>query len=173
MKIEKVVLLIGGLACIAGFFLPYLNFGGQSISGFGETMTILDYFNLVEYQNGEWALELFSNNLDTIAGIQGYGLLIMLAIVLVGPLFFTIYGLSYIIKALAGKQYKRGVFVNLLFMGFAWLTFFLFQEQNSVNVLGMDLGANLNFFKMAGIGYWVMFSGMMIAAFSLFFGKTE
>lgn len=173
MKIEKVVLLIGGLACIAGFFLPYLSMGNQSISGFGETMTVLDYFDLVEYKNGDWALELFTNNLESIADVQGYGLLAMLAIVLLGPLIFALYGLSYVIKALAKKQYSRGVFVNLLFMGFAWLTFYLLQEHNSVNVLGMDLGAKLNFFKMAGLGYWVAFSGMMVAAFSLFFGKTE
>lgn len=173
MKIEKVVLLLGGLACLSGFFLPYLTLGNQSISGFDETMAIVDYFTPVEQEQGDWAWDLLSNTFDSITGAKGYGLLAMLAIVLLGPFIFAIYGLSYVIKALAKKQYKRGVFVNLLFMGFAWLTFYLFQEQNSVSVLGMDLGAKLNFFKMAGIGYWVMFSGMMVAAFSLFFGKTE
>lgn len=173
MKLEKVVLLIGGLACVAGFFLPYLTLAGQSVSGYGETMTLLDYFDVVEYKNGEWAIDLFTNNLDNLGGVKEYGVTAMIAIVLLGPFIFALYGLSYIIKALARKQYKRGVFVNLLFMGFAWLTFFLIQEQSTVSVLGMDIGAKLNFFKMAGLGYWVAFSGMMVAAFSLFFGKTE
>ncbi|MDP5170702.1 MAG: hypothetical protein NWR72_10690 [Bacteroidia bacterium] len=173
MKLEKIVLLIGGLACVGAFFLPFITVASQPISGYTEVMTTLDYFDVVEYKNSEWAIDLFKNGFGNFADLKGYGLLAMLVVVLLGPLIFGLYGLSYIIKALAKRQYKRGVFVNLLFMGFAWLTFYLIQEQNTVNVLGMEIGATLNFFKMAGIGYWLAFGGMMAAAFSLFFGKTE
>lgn len=173
MKPEKAILLLGGIACIGAFFLPYLHFGNQSVSGYSLLMSTLDYFDLVDYKNADWAIDLFGKMFGQIAGPKGYGLLAMLVVVLLGPLMFALFGLTYAIKALAKKQYKRGIFINLLYMGFAWLTFYLIQEQNTISVLGMDIGAKLNFFKMAGIGYWTAFAGMMVAAFSLFFGKTE
>lgn len=136
-------------------------------------MILLDYLDVVEYKHNEWIINLFTKNFDKLGGPEAYGITAMLAVVFLGPFMFAIYGLSYVLKALARKQYKRGIFINLLYMGVAFLTFFLIQEKSSVSILGLDIGAKMNFFKMAGMGYWVSFSGMMVAAFSLFFGKTD
>ncbi len=174
MKLEKIILFLGGAACIGAFFLPYLTFPPNlTVSGYSETMLILDYLDVVEDKKADILVDSFSTFYESFAGPKGKGILTMLVVVLLGPFFFAIFGLSYVIKALFGKQYKRGIFLNLLFMGFAWVTIYMINQEMTFNVLGLEVGTNLQFFRMAGLGYWLGFGGMILAAFSLFFGKTE
>lgn len=172
MKLEKVVLFLGGAACLAAFFLPYLTFAGQSVSGLSMVMATLDASGVVDQPGASTLLDGLLQIFGQFSSPKDYALLGMLAIVLFGPFMFAIFGLFYLVKSLIGKQYQRGIFLNLLFLGFAWLTFFLIGKYSSLQIIQL-LGDSLSFFQMAGPGFWVGFGGMILSAFSLFFGKTE
>ncbi len=174
MKLEKIVLILSGFAIIAAFFLPYLTLEvkptilGQEIplenaqaqiqvSGFSMTQTVLNKTDVIKegVDNGwaDWLWNSWKENASENAQLKVAGLLFLLA----GPFIFLIYALGYIIRGLAGKQYKHGVFTNLLYLAASW----------AICKFLLDL----NFFSMAGLGYWVAFGGMMAAAFSLFFER--
>ncbi len=172
MKLEKVVLFLGGAACLAAFFLPYLTFAGQSVSGLSLVMASLDAAGVVDQPGGSTVVDGLLQVFNQFNSVKDYALLAMLVVVLFGPFMFAIFGLFYVVKSMIGKQYQRGIFLNLLYLGFSWLTFFLIAKYSSLQVIHM-LGDSLSFFQIAGPGFWVGFGGMILAAFSLFFGKTE
>lgn len=129
------------------------------VSGYSMTQTALNKADVIQegIDNGwmDWIWNAWKENASGNAQLKVAGL----AFVLAGPFIFLFYALFYVIKGLAGRQYKRGVFFTLLFLGASWAIF--------KYLLGF------NFFEMAGLGFWVAFGGMLAAAFSLFFERKK
>ncbi|MEM6631290.1 MAG: hypothetical protein AAF694_16525 [Bacteroidota bacterium] len=168
MKLERIVLLLGGLTILGSFILPYfeldssLTTGDSSLTltGVDIFQTILNQFGAMDFPGGVPLIEFAAEKWNTAEGFEGLGLVAGLLAVMGIPLWFGSHALGYIFRALRGRQYSHGIFFSLLFLGFAWLMFYLW---------GGALGTSLNFFHMARIGFWVGFGGMLLAAFSLFF----
>jgi len=182
MKLERLMLLIAGLAGIGAAFLPFLNLelkvlgeslGSAQLSGYSYVTAWLQQLGLVEGQNdaGKGLIELFQSLWDQSHGIKGYVQLAGLAIISTGPIFYALYSLGYIYRAIAGKSFKRGIWFNLLFMALGFGVFFWISQDFSTEILGQEVGLKLNFFKMAGIGYWINFVAVFVAGFSLIFAK--
>ncbi len=172
MNLERIVLTLGGIAIIAAFFLPYLQFKKAfteaykmevSISGMSMVQTGLEFAEVVPGNTGEGMLDFVKKGWKDSQNFQQLGALIGFIFVLIGPFIFLLYSLGYVFRGLTGRQYKRGIFFTIVYTGISWLTFYL---------LGNDLGISLNFFSMAGPGFWVAFGGMFAAAMSLFFSKS-
>lgn len=130
-----------------------------AISGLSMTETALRKADLIEegIDTGwmDWIWNAWTENATSNSQMKVAGL----AFVLLGPFIFLLYALGYLFKGITGKQYKRGVFSTLLFLGASWAIFRF--------LLGF------NFFDMAGLGFWVAFGGMLTAAFSLFFERGK
>ena len=170
MRFEQIVLILAGLAIICSFFLPAFNIPGElldrdrdlSISGYQFAQSILDNFDVIEYDGGK-PLEKFVGEMwGSMNDFKDMGLAIGLMFILGLPVYFVLYGLGYMIRGLRGKQYGKGIFFTILTMGAGYLVF---------RLIGMDQGVSMNFFKVVDLGYWVAFGGMIVAAFSLFFEK--
>jgi hypothetical protein len=189
MKLEQFVLTLGGIAIIVAFLLPYvtLNLNPTAwdvipseikindteikidnisaldseveVSGLSMTQSLLNKADVIEegIDNGwlDWIWNAWQENASSNTQLKVAGLLFVLA----GPFLFLLYALGYLFRGLTGKQYKRGVFTTLLFLGASWAIFKF--------LLGF------NFFEMAGPGFWVAFGGMLLAAFSLFFERGK
>ncbi len=168
---ERLILLIGGLACIGAGFLPYLKmelpFGINSLTYSGERLVrgLLDAFQIIQDKNGKELLDMLGKLWNSTNDPAAKGTMVGMALTLAGPLIFAFFGLGYIVRAIIGKHYGWGIIFNILFLGFSWLMFFLASKQLSAP--GLPL--NFNFFKLANVGYWLAFAGMFIAAFSSFF----
>ena len=182
MKKDRVVLLIAGLLGIVAFFLPYFTFEksflgvqvvNKSMSGYTYVRTVLDMLEIYSYDGGKVVVQLIEDLWNSAAGAKDYLLASGAAFVLTGPLIFLIFSISYVIKALKGKTYSRGIFFTLIYAGIAWLVFFFISRDNTTEVLGQQIGIKLEFFKMASAGFWLAFSGMVLAALSLFFAKMK
>ncbi|MFK7971595.1 MAG: hypothetical protein AB8F95_14615 [Bacteroidia bacterium] len=164
MTLERLVLILGGLLCIGGFFLPYIDVSLATVSGFDMTMAGVEAAQDMDAPPGpvmrtlgeEWAA---AENFADLGKIFGAIIFVL------GPFFFAIYGLSYLFKGLTGKAYKRGIFFTILFTLGAWIFFYFVGPE-----LGMLWGKNV--FKLVGLGFWLSFAGMWVAAFSLFFSKN-
>lgn len=181
MKLEQFVLTLGGIAIIVAFLLPYMtlnlnplawegNITEQvkiegldalnrkvEVSGLSMTETILNKAEVIEegIDNGwvDWLWNAWTENASSNSQLKVAGLLFVLA----GPFIFLFFALGYLFRGITGKQYKRGIFFTLVFLGASWAIFKF--------LLGFS------FFEMAGLGFWVAFGGMLLAAFSLFFER--
>lgn len=172
MRFEQIALLLGGLAIIGACFLPFIELSGEmlgpganstKVSGMSVVQAILDKTGVQSYSEGQDLMNFFQSKWsDPNTSIQQKGLLGGIWIILFGPLFFALHALGYIFKGLRGKQYSRGIFFTLLFVGLGWLIFWLFGKED---------GQSYNFFSTVQTGFWVAIGGMLLAAFSLFFEK--
>ena len=99
---------------------------------------------------------------NSAQNFQGLALVVGLIFILSGPIWFGFHGLGYVIRGLRGKQYGRGIFFTLFFMGIGWLVFYL---------MGKEFEESMGFFQLVGPGFWVAFGGMLVAAFSLLFER--
>lgn len=180
MKLDRIVLVLAGLGGIAAFFLPFFHFKASvlglnvadfNMSGFDYVAALLNNFDVISYPEGKKILrfvgELWSNTSDG----QDLALMIGFLLILSGPIYFLTYSLGYVIQGIRGKQYQKGIFFTIIYVGVAWLVFYLMGQQNSGQLFGLETGIPFNFFKMAGIGCWVAIGSMLAAAFSLFFAK--
>lgn len=185
MKAEQSMLTLAGIAGIAAFFLPYIQFE-QSIlgislvdtyvSGLTYTRSALDATGVLPYEGGRTFVALLQELWTNAQSWQDYGTVAGLLVVISGPIFYLLYSLGYLFRGLFGKQYKRGIFFNFIYMGASWGICKWITATHSTEVLGKQLGLNLNFFANAGLGYWIAFAAVIVAGFSLLFepkrGKT-
>lgn len=175
---QRILLIVAGVLGIGAFFLPYINIdygvGKFNVSGWDYIQTLIDTFvapaetGVVAkaedqiydgiYQIGIKPLLHESSTTDKLTGAG-------VILVLLGPFFFLLYSIGYLIRGIVGKPYKRGVFFNLLFLGFCWLVFHFVNKQIPL--------VNLNFFWIADFGYWVGFIALCLAPVSDFLGKEE
>ena len=166
MKLERLVLLMAALAIFAAFFLPYMSLntpmGTAEVSGISMVQSGLEMADVMEKPGGDTLLEFIGDYWAKAADFKDLGALIAILLTCLGPVFFGLYALGYLYRALAGKSYKRGIFFTLLFTAFSWAVFYF---------VGKNYGIELSFFSMAGPGYWVGAGGMLAAALSLFFSK--
>jgi hypothetical protein len=153
---------------IGASFLPYLSLevAGQDVvqlSGYSMVETLLSKFEIIqEGIDSRWADMLWNSWMENADGTAKAGVAGFL-LVMAGPFIFTLYALGYVFRGLAGKQYKRGIFFTLLFLGASWAIFYFLSKPT--------FGFEMSFFKAAGPGFWVAFGGMLAAAFSLFFER--
>lgn len=183
MKLEKILLTLGGLAGITAFFLPYLTFSksilglevlNASMSGYSLSRSLLDAFGILGYEGSQTAWKVLQEVMQTANGTEGYLSLAGLIFVFAGPFLFLAYSLGYFFRGLMGRQYKHGIFFTLIYAGLSWLTFYLISTtQTTTQLMGLDVGVKLEFFSMAGVGFWVAVGGMLVAAFSLFFAPMK
>ncbi|GAB4422556.1 MAG: hypothetical protein OHK0039_38650 [Bacteroidia bacterium] len=182
MKLEQTILTLAGVAGIAAAFLPFVHYepqmlgvqlGETQVSGYTFVRALLDEFGVLPFEEGRVAMEAFQQGWSHAGGIKGYAQLSGLVLILAAPLIFVLYSIGYVVRGLAGKQYKRGIWFNLVFPGLAWAILYWISKDHSVTILNQEIGLKLNFFSMAGLGYWVAFGAMMAAAFSLFFEKSK
>lgn len=161
------MLLAGGLLCLAGFFLPYL-----SLSFLNTTLASVSGLNMAENmvsaaQRMDAApspvMNMLADEWEAAEGFMDLGKIVGFLTLFIAPFIFALYGLSYTFKALLGKSYRGGVFFNILFAIAAGLFFYF---------VGPELGLGKNFFRLTGLGYWLPFAGMWLAAFSLIFSQN-
>ena len=166
MTLERIVLIFAGLLGLAAFFFPFLHLPEEAtiseISGINYVKYTIDGLQaedggLIREFIGD--LQILWNDAVSINGYIGFGLMLFM---LLGPFFFVLYSLGHLFRGLRGKQYRRGIFFSVIFMGVGWLTFYL---------LSFDLEIKVNFFRMAGIGFWMAFAALILAGISLFFEK--
>lgn len=182
MKKDRVVLLVAGLMGIGAFFLPYLTFEksflgvqviNKSMSGYTYIRTVLDMADIYSYEGGKVVVQLVKDLWNSAAGAGDYLLALGAVFVLTGPVIFLVFSIIYVIKALMNKPYSRGIFFTLIYTGIAWGVFYFISRDNTTEVLGREIGIKLEFFKMASAGFWLAFSGMILAALSLFLTKAK
>jgi hypothetical protein len=181
MNLERIILTLAGAVGIAAFFFPFLRLQPDGlgekvldipVSGYSYTLTALDAAEVYDYPEGKHLLEVVGELFQNSEKLENKALWAGVMLVLTGPIFFVLFSLGHFIRGLAGKPYKRGIFFALLFTGFAWLIFFLLSGKSNVEVLGHEIGLQFNFFKMAGLGFWMAAGSVLAAAFSLFFSKN-
>lgn len=173
MNLERIVLTLSGLAIVAAFFLPYMHIrlevaegvsiGEVTVSGLSIVQTGLDAAGVLPDASAKTLVDFLGKAWNGTENMQEIGLVTGLMFVMAGPFIFLLYSLGYLFRGLAGRQYKRGIFFTIAYTGIAWLVCWL---------LGRELEMSLNFFRMAGLGFWLAFGGMFAAAFSLFFAKN-
>jgi hypothetical protein len=184
MKTEQTVLALAGLGGIGAFFLPFLHIQPSlgvlqlqnadiQVSGLTVVLSLLDHFHVYSYEKGRVLIELLTQlwgsadwkNKATAAG---------LVFILLGPVLYLLYSLGYLIRGLFGRQFKRGVWFNLLFPAAAWGILYWAGQARSVGLgpIDVELSLKLNFFKLAGIGFWLAFASVWVAGFSLLFEKN-
>ena len=176
------MLIVAGLMGLGAFFLPHLHFeqsflGVQLVettfTGYNFVLGWLDYFDLYQSEAGSRVIEvltrLWENATEMKAKAQIAGILFVLA----APLIYALYSLGYLIRGLIGKSFKRGIWFNLLFLPAAWGLLYWISQDYSTQILGREVGLQLNFFNMAGIGYWLAFAAVFVAGFSLLFEKKK
>lgn len=176
--LHRTFLIVGALLGIGAFFLPYLSLdygiGKFSVSGLKYTQMVLENFADLGAGKEDIALsdKIYSvfyemgvkpwvsqSSLSTKLGGIGF------FAVLMGPFYFFLFSLGYLWRGIMGKQYKRGIIFNILFLIFSWAIFYFIGKENKV--------FNINFFWFADFGYWLAFVGMFVAAFSDFFWKEK
>ena len=180
MKLEQLVLALGGLLGISGFFLPFLHLdtaqlgldaGEISISGYTYVRGLLDNYGLVPFDGDtswlRWSGEVWASGSNPLDFVKAVGLTFTLSL----PIIMVIYSLGHFMRGVLGKKYRYGIVINLLFMGLAWGTFFLITMDGNYSFLGEQVEESLNFFRLAGLGYWLAFGGIFLAGLSLFFEK--
>ncbi len=164
--VERSLLTISGLAGIIAFFLPFLHFKkfilDISFGGMTYAKAALDLADQAKYPIQRKFFTVFMESWQQ-ASLTGVFERAALAFVLLGPVIFFMLSLGHFFRGLAGKQYKRGIFIALLYLGVSWAVF---------HFMGSDYNLSLNFFKAAGIGFWIGFSAIVLAALSVFFEKT-
>jgi hypothetical protein len=163
---ERLMLILSGLIGIGSFFLPYFFFKGLltdfGISGYNLVEAGLSVTDVMASDGGKklWdAITLLWENTASFKDMMAFAAILL---ILLTPVYFGFHFLAYLIRGLFGRHYKRGIFFALIHMGLCWLVLYL---------IGKDNGADLNFFRMAGVGYWIGFGAMILAAFSSFFEK--
>ncbi|MEL6673974.1 MAG: hypothetical protein AAFR61_17355 [Bacteroidota bacterium] len=177
MKLDRIFLILSGLLCVAAAFFPffhssYLLDGHMSPSGYNYVMATLGQFGVVSFEQGTSLPDMIWNLFNSASQPMDYLMLAGLGLVLAGPVIFALYGLGYILRGLRGKQYRNGIFFAILFLGLSWATLYFLSPEMVSTLFGGDRDTPINFFGLAGLGYWMGFGGMIAAAFSLFFAKN-
>ncbi len=181
MNLERITLTLAGLVGIAAFFLPFLhlqpegigkNLVNVDVSGYSYVMTILDAAEVQEYPEGRAMVEVLGELFENSKKVENKALWAGVMVVLTGPIFFLLYSLGHLFRGIAGQSYKRGIFFTLLFTLFAWAVFFFLSDKSNIEFGSLEIGPKFNFFKMAGIGFWMSAGSVLVAAFSLFFSKN-
>lgn len=177
MKLDRIFLLLAALGGLGSIFLPFFNSDylldkQMEVSAYNYGQVIahetgnMDYPESTGFWNGTWNL---SKSITTPADYATVGgVLYVLAL----PVLFIFFFLSYLFKALRGKQYSNGIFITLLSLGIAWAAFYFLSPASAHALFGVETEGSLNFFAIAGPGFWLAFGSMIAAAFSLFFAKN-
>ena len=142
--LERLMLILAGLATIGAGLLPFLVYeakvGGGNIGKFelpelkvaeivysGEVLvrTVGDVFELTTSKHGDAILEIAGEAWQAMDNWQDMALFFGVLFVLGGPLYFALFGLGYLIRGIIGKSYKRGIFFNIFYLIVSWLVFYL------------------------------------------------
>lgn len=177
MNLERLMLILAGLAIIAACFLPFylleLNVFDITLSKL--TLNTEQYVRagLDAAQIGEGGegngsagklIDILGQELKNAAKWQDYAALAGIVFVLLGPIFYLLYGLGYLFRGLAGKQFKHGIFFNILY---PIASFGILYWISTNNLLNLDVG----FLNIANVGFWISFAAIWVAGFSLLFAK--
>lgn len=168
MKAERIILTIAGATGIAGFFMSFFKIKKfileLSLSGYTYVKAGLDMAGIEKHPIAREFVLGIKNLIMNADQFDEKLKLIGLAFILLGPIFFVLHSIGHFVRGMMGKQYKRGIFFALAYMGGAWA--FLKYYGNEVNM-------NINFFELTDIGFWISFTAIIVAAFSVFFeGST-
>lgn len=165
--IERFLLTISGLTGIVAFFLPFLHFKkfilNIQFGGMTYVKAALDLAGQGKHPIQKEFFEVFLESWQQ-ASLTGMFKHAALAFILMGPVLFLIHSIGHFFRGLAGKQYQRGIFFALFYMLFSWLIF---------KYTGAEYDLALNFFKAVGMGFWLGFGAIVVAALSVFFEKTS
>ncbi|MDW3647662.1 MAG: hypothetical protein R8P61_11390 [Bacteroidia bacterium] len=177
MKLDRIFLFIAALAGLGSLFLPFFNNdylldSQMQVSAYNYGQVAANATGTYEYaeSNGFWNATW--NLTKSINQPQDYATVAGAFFTLALPAIFLLFFLGYMLKALRGKQYSNGIFLTLLSLGIAWASFYFMSAESAQALFGPDVETPLNFFGMAGIGFWAAFGSMLAAAFSLFFAKN-
>lgn len=177
MKLDRIFLLLAAFAGLGSLFLPFFNNDylldqKMQVSAYNYGQVIADATGAIPYEesNGFWNSTW--NLTKSIQEPLDYATVGGVFLVLALPVIFLLFFLGYIIKALRGKQYANGIFLTLLSLGIAWASFHFLSPTSAQALFGTEIETPLNFFSIAGTGFWLAFGSMVAAAFSLFFSKN-
>ena len=182
MRIEQVLLLFAGLLIVAAFFLPFLQYefpgiGKTELSGYTLTRTIVDEAGGPEYEHKKLTVEFFQEMFKREATWKEYLSLAGMAFVMLGPFFYLLLGLGYVVKGFIGRSYKRGIWFNFLFVGLAWAAFWwtgqVLTDKVSFIKDIFNKEIQVSFFEAAGMGFWICFGAVILAGLSLIFEKPK
>jgi hypothetical protein len=182
MRLEQIMLVVAGLMGIGAFFLPFLQFEQSflglklldlSLSGWSYTQAWLDYFGLYQSKVGAEVIRTLIQLWESASELKGKAQLAGIFFVMTGPVIYLLYSLGYLIRGLLGRSFKRGILFNLLFMPLAWGLMYWLSQDHSTSLFDdkLKIGLDLNFFSLAGPGYWLAFAAVFVAGFSLLFER--
>ncbi|MDX1909616.1 MAG: hypothetical protein SF053_21435 [Bacteroidia bacterium] len=200
---QTVLTFAGLLGIVAFFLpfikveIPILNTTVFQYSGFSVTEDIVE---IVQQQQVSDTLVLGKENnlVSTLItlwqntdSVKDKGALAGIMFLVVGPLLYALFAVWYVLRGVFGRQFKFGIGFNVLFLALGWAIFYGITQGYLGNIFGkmgetsLDLGIglnldlapkvdlSLNFFKLAGIGFWLAFASIWIAGFSLLFEKSS
>ncbi|MEO0897071.1 MAG: hypothetical protein AAFY71_11775 [Bacteroidota bacterium] len=184
MRLEQILLLLAGLVLVACFFLTFLNWepklmgmkvGETQYSGYAMTRTLLDEAEILEYEDTKLTSNMITELVEEANTWQDYSAIAGIVFVLLGPLFYLLLGLGYIVRAFRGKSYKRGIWFNLIFLGAGWGAFWwaskVVTDKAAFVKNALNTSIDVSFFEVASIGFWLAFAAVFVAGFSLIFEK--
>lgn len=164
---ERILLTLSGLAGIVAFFLPFLQFNNFikdiTFGGMTYAKAGLDLADLGSYPLQREFFAIFLENWQQ-ASLMGTLKHAVMAFVLLGPVFFLLHSVGHFFRGLVGSHYKRGIFFALLYMGVSWLTF---------TYMGSEFNLKMSFFNSVGLGFWMGFGAIVLAALSAFFDTSN
>jgi hypothetical protein len=163
MKLDRILLLIAGILGITAFFLPFmhlvkLGFIDVNLSGANLFQALLEAFELGEFRKGEKIYQFLADYALSNEGLIDWAGFAGLLFVLLGPLYFLVFGITYLIKGLRGiRGYQRGLVFLLLYTLIAFVGIYFGGQYYKLKI---------NFFNRAGLGYWLAAGGIVLAFLS-------
>ncbi|MEL7340296.1 MAG: hypothetical protein AAGM67_07410 [Bacteroidota bacterium] len=160
MKLSRWILLGAGIVGIAAFFLPFfklvnigfidVNISGQSLLG-----ALAEAFDVGNFRGGKrlykFLLDQWQSNQDVIDYAGYFGFLF----VLLGPVYLLFFNLGYFFKG----AFDRGSYRS----GLVFLLIYTVIAAVGLYASGQYYNITLNFFKRAGLGYWLGAGAILIA----------
>ncbi len=165
MKFDRILLIVAGILGIAAFFFPFISllkvgFLDVNISGLNLFEAGLQGLKIGDFKMGgkifQFLSDLWVGNEDLI----DWGGFVGLLFVLLGPVYFLAFSISYLIKGLkVTGRYRRGLSFLIIYSIIAFAGIYFSGQYYHIK---------LNFFNRAGLGYWLSAAAILLAWLSRF-----
>lgn len=163
------MLLLAGISGIAAFFLPFLHLAkflklDLFYSGWTVLQAVLDQAGLISSKGGSRLAGFVADQWQSSAELMDYVGFVGMILLLLAPFFLALFSTGYLIKGIKGGSYKTGLIFFLSFSFFIWLSLFMG---------GQEYHLTINFFKRAGLGYWLAGGSILLAWISGIIGRLS
>ncbi len=148
---QRLLLLIAAAVGIVAFFLPFIHFAEVLFidifySGWNLVEAGLDAAEVGKFKKGRKLLNFLADQWKANKSLVDYIGFVGLVYIILGPFYFLIYAIRYLIAGLRNKSYHKGLIYFLIFSAFAWVGFYLGGQEYHIKI---------NFLNRAGLGFWL------------------